>query len=104
MVLIGWTQASLAAQKNEKANNGASTSNASLEETEDDDELQILPAQTGKKRKLPDTSNDVKMKRNPEEDGSCVDFVMLQDGISGNSKKKRDGQVVIFIQLCAYLA
>ncbi|KAL3843428.1 hypothetical protein ACJIZ3_000831 [Penstemon smallii] len=50
MILFGWTQA-LAVEKNY---NGASTSQATSLNTEEDEELQFIPTQIGKKRKLSD--------------------------------------------------
>lgn len=100
MVLSGWTEA-MAAEKNGNppVENGASTSCASQVTTaEDDDEVQIIPLVSGKKRKLLDISDDVntlakdpKIKRKAAEevDGNN-DIVMLDDEDSGNSKKKME--------------
>ncbi|KAK4477129.1 hypothetical protein RD792_016339 [Penstemon davidsonii] len=104
MILSGWSQAPAP----EKNDNGASTSGVteattSLNTEEDDDELQIIPAQTGKKRKLSDISsahisdsscvtNDTKIKRKADEIDSNNDLVMLDDVDSSNNKKKREGQ------------
>ncbi|KAH6780080.1 SUMO-activating enzyme 2 [Perilla frutescens var. hirtella] len=106
MVLSGWTQAP-AVEKNGKASadNGASTSGASqaasVATEEDDDELQIIPTLTGKKRKLSDVAGagaassdassaakEPKIKRKAEEIDGNDDVVMLEDGDSTNSTKK----------------
>ncbi|KAL0356678.1 UNVERIFIED_CONTAM: SUMO-activating enzyme subunit [Sesamum calycinum] len=105
MVLSGWTQP-LAVEKNGKGStdNGASTSRLSEATslvTEEDDELQIIPTQSGKKRKLSDISsaassdalsfrNEAKVKRKAEEADNNNDIVMLDGGSSENSKKKRE--------------
>ncbi|KAI3446148.1 hypothetical protein Pfo_002813 [Paulownia fortunei] len=105
MILSGWTQP-LAVEKNGKTSvdNGASTSGISQATslvTEEDDDLQIIPAQIGKKRKLSDicsaASSDVssvaketKIKRKAEEVDGNNDVVMLDDGNFENSKKKRE--------------
>ncbi|KAL2460104.1 SUMO-activating enzyme subunit 2 [Abeliophyllum distichum] len=93
MVLSGWTQPR-AAEKNGKTavDSEVSTSSASEAvplETEDDDDLQIIPTITGKKRKLSDISNETKNKRKAEELDSKNDVVMLDDENSDMSKKKR---------------
>ncbi|KAL0384053.1 UNVERIFIED_CONTAM: SUMO-activating enzyme subunit [Sesamum radiatum] len=105
MVLSGWTQP-VAVEKNGKGStdNGASTSRLSEATslvTEDDDDLQIIPTQTGKKRKLSDVSgaassdvssfrNEAKIKRKAEAADNNNDVVMLDGGSSENSKKKRE--------------
>ncbi|XP_057788258.1 SUMO-activating enzyme subunit 2 isoform X2 [Salvia miltiorrhiza] len=96
MVLSGWTQAQAAEKNgNASADNGASTSGASQAASavpEEDDDIQIIPAVSGKKRKLSDVSGadnsdaspaakEPKIKRKAEEieiDGN--DIVMLDDG------------------------
>lgn len=102
MILTGWTEA-MAAEKNGNppVDNGASTSSASQATVaeDDDDDLQIIPSVvSGKKRKLPDISDEVntvgkdpKIKRKAAEevDGNN-DIVMLDDDNSGNSKKKME--------------
>ncbi|KAL8543029.1 hypothetical protein ACS0TY_003779 [Phlomoides rotata] len=96
MVLSGWTEA-MAAEKNGNppVDNGASTSSVSHAPAteDDDDDVQIIPSITGKKRKL-DNSEEVmsvapKIKRKAAEevDGNN-DIVMLDDDNSGNSKDK----------------
>lgn len=99
MILSGWTQAP-AVEKNGNisVDNGASTSGVSQATSivaEEDDELQIIPAQIGKKRKLSDisiaASSEVsKIKRKAEEVDGNNDVVMLDDGDSANGKKKRE--------------
>lgn len=96
MVLSGWTEA-MAAEKNGNppVDNGASTSCAAQAPvTEDDDDVQIIPSISGKKRKLLDISEEVaalapriKRKAAEEVDGKN-DIVMLDDDNSGNSKNK----------------
>ncbi|KAG8368203.1 hypothetical protein BUALT_Bualt15G0020800 [Buddleja alternifolia] len=100
MILSGWTQPP-AVEKNGKTSidNGESTSSASQAtslETEVDDDLQIIPVQTGKKRKFLDIASsdnlsvtkETKIKRKAEEIDGNKDFVMLDDENSENSKKK----------------
>lgn len=105
MILSGWTEA-LVVEKNGKtsADNGASTSGIPqatpiVTEDFDDDDLQILPTQTGKKRKLSDIaassdvspiSKETKIKRKAEEIDGSNDVVMLDDGSSENSKKTEE--------------
>lgn len=95
MVLIGWTQAPPATEsdKNTSAENGASTSSQAavvLEETEANDEIEIIPSE--KKRKLSDTysvADEKRSKRKVEEldddDGDIV--VMLDDGNTNTINK-----------------
>ncbi|KAK6159501.1 hypothetical protein DH2020_006815 [Rehmannia glutinosa] len=100
MILSGWTQAP-AVEKNgaTSVDNGASTSGvteATSLAIEEDDELQIITTQTGKKRKLCDAaSSDVssvptKIKRKADEVDGNSDVVMLDEGSSENSKKRRE--------------
>lgn len=104
MVLSGWTQA-LAAEKNQKTpvDNGASTSGVAETttlEVEDDDELEIIPTQTGKKRKLSDNSGaaspdvssattESKIRRKAEE-ADDNNIIMLDGGNSENSSKEKE--------------
>ncbi|CAK9134069.1 unnamed protein product [Ilex paraguariensis] len=109
MILSGWTQPP-AAEKDgkESMGNGASTSSASQAiplETIGDDDIEIVPVVTEgvapeRKRKLSDTSNAVtsdlssvehgtSSKKKPQEIDDDSDVVMLEDGDSGISKKKR---------------
>ncbi|KAL3614041.1 SUMO-activating enzyme subunit 2 [Castilleja foliolosa] len=97
MVLTGWTHAP-AAEKNGNTSvdkNGASTSGATTSlATEDDDDLQIVTAQTGKKRKISDdASSDIsavptKIMRKADDVDGDNDTVMLDDGNIGNGEKK----------------
>ncbi|GFP85903.1 sumo-activating enzyme subunit 2 [Phtheirospermum japonicum] len=101
LVLTGWTQTP-AAEKNGNTsvdNNGASTSGATKSTslaTEDDDDLQIVTAQTGKKRKICDDASSVisavptKIKRKADDVDGDDDVVMLDEGNKENGKKKRD--------------
>ena len=102
MLLSGWTQPPLAAEKeNESVNNGASTSDtsAAVMEAEKDDEIRVVTP--GKKRKLPESSTTISGSDLPSAgDGTRNhsqlqviddedDLVMLDDGNSDSFKKKR---------------
>ncbi|XP_073021827.1 SUMO-activating enzyme subunit 2 [Primulina eburnea] len=103
MILSGWTQPPSEENIDEPAvDNGASTSAVPVAyslETEED-ELQIIPTQTGNKRKLSDipgssllnhsVTSETKFKRKVEEIDGTDDLVMLDDGVSDCSKKKRE--------------
>uniref|UniRef100_A0A5B7AKL6 SUMO-activating enzyme subunit n=2 Tax=Davidia involucrata TaxID=16924 RepID=A0A5B7AKL6_DAVIN len=111
MILSGWTQAPTKEKENNNisSDNGASTSNASQAvtlEIEEDDDIEIVPTGTenvpaGKKRKTSDISNastsqlssiadKSSSKKKPEElDDDSDDMVMLDNGNSDISKKKR---------------
>ncbi|CAI9769863.1 unnamed protein product [Fraxinus pennsylvanica] len=92
MILSGWIQP----RATEKSSNTAvdsevSTSSASEAVplvAEDDDDLQIIPTITGKKRKLSNVSNEMKNKRKAELH-SKNDVVVLDDDNSDMSKKEQ---------------
>ncbi|XP_075520875.1 SUMO-activating enzyme subunit 2 isoform X1 [Primulina tabacum] len=103
MILSGWTQPPSEENNDEPAvDNGASTSAVSVANSlgTEEDELQIVPTQTGNKRKLSDISgsslsdhsvtSETKFKRKVEEIDGTDDLVMLDDGVSDCSKKKRE--------------
>ncbi|XP_075504521.1 LOW QUALITY PROTEIN: SUMO-activating enzyme subunit 2-like [Primulina tabacum] len=104
MILSGWTQPPSEEYNDKTAvDNGASSSAvpvATFLGTEED-ELQIIPTQIGNKRKLSDISGyslsdqssvtiETKFKRKVEEIDDTDDLVMLDEGVSDSSKKKRE--------------
>ncbi|KAJ7967277.1 SUMO-activating enzyme subunit 2 [Quillaja saponaria] len=102
MLLLGWTQPFLAAEKDDNKSNGndASTSNASTTatvEAEMDDEIDVIHA--GKKRKLSEESKDAALGISRVADGTKNhkvlevladedDLVMLGDEETGTKKKR----------------
>ncbi|XP_073270849.1 SUMO-activating enzyme subunit 2-like isoform X2 [Primulina huaijiensis] len=103
MILSGWTQPPSEENNDEPAvDNGASTSAVPVANSlgTEEDELQIIPTQTGNKRKLSDISgsslsdhsvtSETKFKRKVEEIDGTDDLVMLGDRVSDCSKKKRE--------------
>lgn len=103
MILSGWTQPISVENNKAPVDNGASTSTVSETSfvvSQDDDELQILPTHT-KKRKLSEVSGasssnvsastEAKIRRKAEDIvGENNEVVMLDGGNSGNHTEERE--------------